>query len=57
VASPPACHEHDHNSNHDLINYIGILSRDDTRLPLARSLFPIPTAIFIPGPVNATTED
>jgi hypothetical protein len=46
---PPICHEHNHDSKHNLIDCIGILPRDDIYLPLAGSLLPIPTTYLYPG--------
>jgi hypothetical protein len=42
VASSPPHYHHNHNSKHDLIDYIGILPCCDAYLPLAGSLLPIP---------------
>jgi hypothetical protein len=49
VAFSLTYHELNHDSKYDLIDCIGILPHDDTHLPLAGSLLPIPATIFIPG--------
>ena len=49
MAFSPTYYELDYNSNYDLIDCIGILPRDNTHPPLARSLLPIPATIFISG--------
>jgi hypothetical protein len=49
VAFSYTYHELDYDSKHDLIDYISMFPHDNTRLPLARSLLPIPATIFIPG--------
>jgi hypothetical protein len=54
VAFSSIYHEHDLNSNHDLINYIGILPYYNTLyLPLAGSLLSRSVTIFIPRLANA----
>jgi hypothetical protein len=57
VAFPPTYHEHNHDSNHDINDCIGIVPHDDMYLPLMGSLLPIPTTIFIPGSAYAAKKD
>ena len=48
-ASSPPYHNHNPNSNYDLIDYIGILTCCNAYLPLIGSVIPIPIKVFIPG--------
>ena len=48
-ASSPPYHNHNRDSNHGLIDYIGILTCCNAYLPLIGSVIPIPIKVFIPG--------
>jgi hypothetical protein len=51
-ASSPPYHNYNHDSNHDLINDIGILTCCDACLPLEGTVLPILIMIFMPGPAD-----
>ena len=56
TASPPPYHNHNRDSNHGLIDYIGIFPCCNACHPLVGSLRSLPTTIFVPGLADTTIE-